>query len=51
MIFYKELKDYDLAEENLEKGIELTNKSSIDPETNEKWITIANLLRSWRFFH
>lgn len=43
MIFYKELKDYDLAEENLEKGIELTNKSSIDPDTKDKWIAIANL--------
>ncbi|KKK45250.1 hypothetical protein LCGC14_0779560 [marine sediment metagenome] len=42
-ICYKELKNYDFAEENLEKGIELTNKSSIDPETKEKWIAIANL--------
>ncbi|KKM28444.1 hypothetical protein LCGC14_1566460 [marine sediment metagenome] len=42
-ICYKELKEYDLAEENLEKGIELTNKSSIDPDTKDKWIAIANL--------
>ncbi|KKM50119.1 hypothetical protein LCGC14_0810720, partial [marine sediment metagenome] len=42
-ICYKELKNYDLAEESLEKGIELTNKGSIDPETKEKWIAIANL--------
>jgi len=42
-ICYKELKNYDLAVESLEKGKELTNKSSIDPETKEKWIAIANL--------
>ena len=42
-ICYEELKEYDLAEENLEKGIELTNKSSIDPDTKDKWIAIANL--------
>lgn len=42
-ICYKELKNFDLAIENLKKGKELTKNSSIDDETKQKWITIANL--------
>ncbi|MFX1346641.1 MAG: tetratricopeptide repeat protein [Promethearchaeota archaeon] len=42
-ICYKELKNFDLALENLKKGKKLTESSSIDEETKQKWITIANL--------
>ncbi len=42
-ICYKELKNFDLALENLKKGKELTENSSIDDETKQKWITIADL--------
>ena len=42
-ICYKELKDYDLAVKNLEKGIELTEKEDIDLETKQKWLSIGNL--------
>ncbi|MFX0000908.1 MAG: tetratricopeptide repeat protein [Candidatus Hodarchaeota archaeon] len=42
-ICYKELKNFDLALQNLKKGKELTNKSSGDAETRQKWLTIADL--------
>ncbi|MHA1883787.1 MAG: hypothetical protein ACW96S_01930 [Promethearchaeota archaeon] len=42
-ICYKELKEYDLALENLQKGRDLTNESDIDPEMKQKWLTIAEL--------
>jgi len=42
-ICYKELKNFNLALENLEKGKKLTESGSIDDETKQKWITIANL--------
>ena len=42
-ICYKELKNFDLALENLKKGKALTENSSIDDETKQKWLTIANL--------
>ena len=42
-ICYKELKNFDLALENLKKGKVLTENSSIDDETKQKWLTIANL--------
>ena len=42
-ICYKELENFDLAVENLTKGKDLMEKSSIDPETKKKWLTIVNL--------
>ena len=42
-ICYKEQKDYDLALENLKKGIEITDKNVSDPEIKHKWLAIANL--------
>ncbi|MFX1430916.1 MAG: hypothetical protein ACFFCY_12210 [Promethearchaeota archaeon] len=42
-ICYKELQNYNLAVENLNKGKELTKKSTSDAETKQKWITIADL--------
>lgn len=42
-ICYKELENYDLAVENLEKGKDLTINSSADPETKQKWLVIAEL--------
>ncbi|GAH61740.1 unnamed protein product, partial [marine sediment metagenome] len=42
-ICYKELENYDLATEYLQKGIESTEESSGDNETKNKWISIANL--------
>jgi len=42
-ICYRELKNYDLAVENLKKGIELTEKEDIDLETKQKWFSIGNL--------
>lgn len=45
-ICYKALGNYDLTEKNLKKGKEITKKSSIDPETKQKWLTIADLFLS-----
>jgi Mn-dependent DtxR family transcriptional regulator len=42
-ICYKELKNYDLAIENLEKGITLTEKDVVDIDTKQKWLSIGNL--------
>ncbi|MFX1592965.1 MAG: tetratricopeptide repeat protein, partial [Promethearchaeota archaeon] len=42
-ICYKELENFDLAVENLKKGKKLTNKSTSDDETKQKWLTIADL--------
>ncbi|UCD02248.1 MAG: hypothetical protein JSV23_04305 [Promethearchaeota archaeon] len=42
-ICYKELENYDLAIEYLQKGKETTDKSSADHETKRKWVTIADL--------
>ncbi|NVM35510.1 MAG: hypothetical protein HWN81_07930 [Candidatus Lokiarchaeota archaeon] len=42
-ICYKNLDIFDLAFENLTKGKNLMEKSSIDPETQQKWLTIVNL--------
>jgi tetratricopeptide (TPR) repeat protein len=42
-ICYKELKKYDLAGEYLEKGKELTNKSTNHLDTKRKWVVIADL--------
>jgi len=42
-ICYKELKNFDLAVENLKKGRNLTKKSSSDADTKQKWLTIADL--------
>lgn len=42
-ICYKELENYELAIENLQKGKELTNKSSSDIDTKRKWLAISNL--------
>ncbi|MHA1931002.1 MAG: hypothetical protein ACW96X_00590 [Promethearchaeota archaeon] len=45
-ICYKELKNFDLAVNNIEKGIEITEKEEIDLETKQKWLSIANLFLS-----
>ncbi|MBA7660409.1 hypothetical protein ES703_68411 [subsurface metagenome] len=45
-ICYKAIGYLDLAVENLRKGIELTEKNVIDPETKHKWLSIANLFLS-----
>ncbi|MHA2390518.1 MAG: tetratricopeptide repeat protein [Promethearchaeota archaeon] len=42
-ICYKELKKIQLAVENLKKGIEITTKEVSDPDTKQKWLSIANL--------
>ena len=42
-ICYKALENYDLALKNLKKGKELTKKNSIDSETKQKWLAIADL--------
>jgi Mn-dependent DtxR family transcriptional regulator len=42
-ICYKELDNFDLAVENLIIGKDLMEKSSIDPETKQKWLIIVNL--------
>jgi len=42
-ICYKTLKNYDLALKNLKKGKDLTKKSTSDPGTRQKWLTIADL--------
>ncbi len=45
-ICYKVIGNLDLAVENLRKGIELTKKNVKDPETKQKWLSIANLFLS-----
>jgi tetratricopeptide (TPR) repeat protein len=45
-ICYKELENYDLAVENINKGKELSNKVSNDMDTKQKWLSIANLFLS-----
>ncbi|MFX0000899.1 MAG: hypothetical protein ACFE88_12380 [Candidatus Hermodarchaeota archaeon] len=45
-ICYKAIGNIDLAVENLNKGIELTEKKVKDSETKEKWLSIANLFLS-----
>ena len=42
-ICYKELENYDLAIQNLQKGKELTDKSFSDIDTRRKWLIIADL--------
>ena len=42
-ICYKELKDLEQTVEYLTEGRKLIEKSSLDTETKQKWITIANL--------
>ncbi|MGB5910133.1 MAG: winged helix-turn-helix domain-containing protein [Promethearchaeia archaeon] len=42
-ICYKELENYDLAVENINKGKELSNEVSNDMDTKQKWLSIANL--------
>jgi len=42
-ICYKELENFDLANEYLQRGIESTEETAGDHETKTKWITIANL--------
>ena len=42
-ICYKELKDYDLAVENLERGIEITENDVVDMETKQKWLSLGKL--------
>lgn len=45
-ICYKELNNFDPAIENLRIGKNLMEESSIDPETKQKWLIIANLYLS-----
>jgi len=45
-ICYKELENYDLAVENINKGKELSNKVSNDMDTKQKWLSITNLFLS-----
>ena len=45
-ICYKAIGNLDLAVENLRKGIDLTQKNVKDPETKQKWLSIANLFLS-----
>ncbi len=45
-ICYKAMGNLDLAVENLRKGIELTKNNVKDPETKQKWLSIANLFLS-----
>ncbi len=42
-ICYKELENYELAVENLNKGKELSNELSNDKDTKQTWFSIANL--------
>ena len=42
-ICYKELENYELALEYLQKGKKFTDKSLSDIDTKRKWVTIANL--------
>ncbi|MFX1464282.1 MAG: tetratricopeptide repeat protein, partial [Promethearchaeota archaeon] len=42
-ICYKAISNLDLAVKNLRKGKELTKKNVKDPETKQKWLSIANL--------
>ncbi|MFW9894466.1 MAG: tetratricopeptide repeat protein [Candidatus Thorarchaeota archaeon] len=42
-ICYKELKNYDLAVENLERGIAITEEEVEDMETKQKWLSVGNL--------
>ncbi|MFX1468953.1 MAG: hypothetical protein ACFFB8_09835 [Promethearchaeota archaeon] len=42
-ICYKAIGNLNLAVKNLRKGKELTNKNVKDPETKQKWLSIANL--------
>ena len=42
-ICYKELKNFDLALQNLKKGKNLTKKSTADAKTKQEWIKIADL--------
>lgn len=42
-ICYKELKQFDIAIENLKKGKYLTSESIADSETKKKWLIIADL--------
>ncbi len=42
-ICYKALGNHDLAVKNLKKGKDIINKSSIDPDTKQKWLIIADL--------
>lgn len=45
-ICYRELGNYEEAEENLKKGNDLTNKCYCDYDIKNKWLTIANLFIS-----
>ena len=45
-ICYKAIGNTDLAKINLKKGIDMTNKNVKDPETKQKWLSIANLFLS-----
>ncbi|MFX1409739.1 MAG: tetratricopeptide repeat protein, partial [Promethearchaeota archaeon] len=45
-ICYKALGNNDLALKNLKTGKELTQKNTSDPETKQKWVTIADLFLS-----
>jgi len=45
-ICYKVIGELDLAVENFVKGKELTEKNVKDPETKQKWLSIANLFLS-----
>ena len=45
-ICYKAMGSIDLAIINLKKGIEMTNKNVKDPDTKQKWLSIANLFLS-----
>ena len=42
-ICYKELEKYDAALENLQKGIQFTEKASIESDKKEEWLSIANV--------
>jgi tetratricopeptide (TPR) repeat protein/DNA-binding HxlR family transcriptional regulator len=42
-ICYKELGNYEEAEENLKRGIDLTNKCYCDYDIKNKWLSIANV--------
>ena len=42
-ICYKELEMYDLAKENLLKGKSFTTEQTFDPESQQKWLAIADL--------
>ncbi len=42
-ICYKALGNHDLALKNLQKGKDIANNSSIDPDEKQKWLLIADL--------